>query len=303
MNERPYLSIGEVLGLLLDEFPDITISKIRFLESQGLIEPERTSSGYRKFYDADIERLRFILREQRENYLPLRVIRDRLGDTPPGGVPRSTNGRRPPGDDTLQDMLRPGDDPVPAASTRTHPSARARSSLVADLVEAPSGAPGRDASTLVPVPSVPTTAPQRPTLSQDTTGSLTRDLSAYLTRSELLASTGADPALLAELEEFGLVTARATGTQTLYEPSARLIVEIAAGFAELGIDVRHLRTWRTAAEREAGFFEARISPMMRQRNPEARDASIRILEQLMDLGGQLRQALVEQSLRRYIDPH
>ncbi|MFM2073568.1 MAG: hypothetical protein RLZZ623_3832, partial [Actinomycetota bacterium] len=78
VNERPYLSIGEVLGLLLEEFPDITISKIRFLESQGLIEPERTSSGYRKFFDADIDRLKVILREQRENFLPLRVIRDRL---------------------------------------------------------------------------------------------------------------------------------------------------------------------------------------------------------------------------------
>ncbi len=65
MSDRPYLSIGEVLGLLLEEFPDITISKIRFLESQGLIEPERTASGYRKFYDGDVERLRFILREQR----------------------------------------------------------------------------------------------------------------------------------------------------------------------------------------------------------------------------------------------
>ncbi|MCB9393897.1 MAG: MerR family transcriptional regulator [Acidimicrobiaceae bacterium] len=78
INERPYLSIGEVLALLLEEFPDVTISKIRFLESQGLIEPERTASGYRKFFDADIERLRIILREQKENFLPLRVIRDRL---------------------------------------------------------------------------------------------------------------------------------------------------------------------------------------------------------------------------------
>ena len=74
---RAYLSIGEVLGLLLEEFPDVTISKIRFLESQGLIEPERTPSGYRKFYDDDVELLRVILREQRENFLPLRVIKDR----------------------------------------------------------------------------------------------------------------------------------------------------------------------------------------------------------------------------------
>jgi DNA-binding transcriptional MerR regulator len=77
-DDDDYLSIGEVLGLLLEEFPDVTISKIRFLESQGLIDPERTPSGYRKFYDADVELLRVILREQRENYLPLRVIKDRI---------------------------------------------------------------------------------------------------------------------------------------------------------------------------------------------------------------------------------
>ena len=87
-----HLSIGEVLGLLLEEFPDITISKIRFLESQGLIEPERTPSGYRKFYEHDVELLRVILREQREHFLPLRVIKDRIdagvieaAATPPHG--------------------------------------------------------------------------------------------------------------------------------------------------------------------------------------------------------------------------
>src|SRR4029453_15502691 len=72
------LSIGEVLQLLQDEFPDVTISKIRFLESQGLIDPERTPSGYRKFYDPDIDRLKFILREQKDSYLPLKVIKGRL---------------------------------------------------------------------------------------------------------------------------------------------------------------------------------------------------------------------------------
>ena len=87
MNERGYLSIGEVLSLLQDEFPDVTISKIRFLESQGLIDPERTPSGYRKFYNIDIERLRFILREQRENFLPLKVIKDRLDETGPADEP------------------------------------------------------------------------------------------------------------------------------------------------------------------------------------------------------------------------
>jgi DNA-binding transcriptional MerR regulator len=84
---KNYFSIGEVLGLLLEEFPDVTISKIRFLESQGLIEPERTPSGYRKFSQSEVDRLRFILREQKENYLPLKVIRTRLdSDTSDGMV-------------------------------------------------------------------------------------------------------------------------------------------------------------------------------------------------------------------------
>jgi DNA-binding transcriptional MerR regulator len=78
VSDRPYLSIGEVLALLKDEFPDVTISKIRFLESQGLIDPERTASGYRKFYEADVDRLRWILRQQREHFLPLKVIKGRL---------------------------------------------------------------------------------------------------------------------------------------------------------------------------------------------------------------------------------
>ena len=83
MNDRSHLSIGEVLSLLQQDFPDVSISKIRFLESQGLLDPERTPSGYRKFYEADIERLRWILRQQRENFLPLKVIKDRLAA---GGV-------------------------------------------------------------------------------------------------------------------------------------------------------------------------------------------------------------------------
>src|SRR6058998_814167 len=78
MATRSYQSIGEVLVSVKTEFPDITISKIRFLESEGLIEPERTPSGYRKFYDKDVDRLKQILRLQRDEYLPLKVIKDRL---------------------------------------------------------------------------------------------------------------------------------------------------------------------------------------------------------------------------------
>ena len=80
MTARTYLSIGDVLTLLREEFPDVTISKIRFLEAQGLVNPERSPSGYRKFFEADVERLRWVLRQQREHFLPLKVIRDRLAD-------------------------------------------------------------------------------------------------------------------------------------------------------------------------------------------------------------------------------
>ncbi len=135
MPEHPYLSIGEVLALLLEEFPDVTISKIRFLESQGLIDPERTPSGYRKFYDLDVDRLRVILREQRENFLPLRVIRDRLesgeidetGATPPRGLRNVTVLEREPtldgGFDETGELDIPDGTVVPTAH---HPAAQLR---------------------------------------------------------------------------------------------------------------------------------------------------------------------------------
>jgi DNA-binding transcriptional MerR regulator len=354
VSERPYLSIGEVLGLLLEEFPDITISKIRFLESQGLIEPERTASGYRKFYDADVDRLRFILREQRENYLPLKVIRDRLGDTPPDGLPRGirnvtmSDSADPATDQAVIDEAAPvppaasngsadapaaqaAPDVVPATVTRSHPSARhSGASLVADLVEPPAAVhtdvPDKLPVATVAVPAVaashvPAAAPPeteadadteppstRPTpaprfSSLDDTGTLARVLSTHLTRAELLEESGVDGATLDELESYGLVTPRVLGQQVVYEPQASVVAEVAAAFVGLGIEVRHLKSWRTSAEREAGLFEQRITPLLRQRNPQAREQSIEILDQLVQLGGRMRAAMVEQALRQYIDPH
>src|SRR3981081_3648902 len=84
MSTRSYMSIGDVLTLLRQEFPDITISKIRFLESQGLVNPERTPSGYRKFFPHDLARLRWILHQQKEYFLPLKGIKERLRASPPG---------------------------------------------------------------------------------------------------------------------------------------------------------------------------------------------------------------------------
>lgn len=78
MNERLDLSIGEVIDLLRDDFPDVSVSKIRFLESQGLIDPRRSTSGYRQFDATDVARLRFILQQQRDHFLPLKVIKSKL---------------------------------------------------------------------------------------------------------------------------------------------------------------------------------------------------------------------------------
>ncbi|MEC8464392.1 MAG: MerR family transcriptional regulator, partial [Actinomycetota bacterium] len=114
--DADYLSIGEVLGLLVEEFPEVTISKIRFLESQGLINPERTTSGYRKFHELDVELLRVILTEQRENYLPLRVIKDRI-DT--GEIDPSSEISRPQG------IERPNPREE-IADPASHPSARTK---------------------------------------------------------------------------------------------------------------------------------------------------------------------------------
>ena len=128
MSPEGHHSIGEVLALLQEEFPDVTISKIRFLEKEGLIDPERTPSGYRKFYDDDVACLRWILRQQRENYLPLKVIRERISSgewqndaaaPPPEPVPTPT-----PGPGTAP---RSPDRPKPLRPRRCRPSVSARS--------------------------------------------------------------------------------------------------------------------------------------------------------------------------------
>jgi DNA-binding transcriptional MerR regulator len=131
LSDRAHLSIGEVLSLLRAEFPDITISKIRFLESQGLLDPERTPSGYRKFYEEDVERLRWILRQQREHFLPLKVIKGRLSEADPEGA-ELDDGSWPPdladeeGAASAVDA-RAGDDADAEAdqSARRHPAAAA----------------------------------------------------------------------------------------------------------------------------------------------------------------------------------
>lgn len=271
--ERPYLSIGEVLGLLLEEFPDITISKIRFLESQGLIVPERTPSGYRKFYDDDVDRLKFILREQKENFLPLRVIKDRL-DTPPSGT------ARPVESDQVVDERQPlATAPSEIEQAPTHPSRRTvRRNAIVDK------APRR------PAPPDPSDSIGRP---------------ATYTRSEILEASGLDVDGLTELEKFGLVgaaDAKSRRSPDLFDEHDLAIAEVAAGFLESGVDIRHLKAWKIAADREAGLLEQRVLPVLRRRTPDARTEANDLLDDLTDLGGRLRAILVARAIGTLREP-
>lgn len=290
--ERPYLSIGEVLDLLVSEFPEITISKIRFLESRGLIDPERTAAGYRKFYDEDIERLRVILREQKENYLPLKVIRERLesgeiddtgGITPPKGIRASV----PPGSDETGELILPPEVEVP---TRHHPAAAGRP----PAEQAPDPAPAAPVSP-APVSPAPPAAP--PILSVVPPPAEPHD--RYDT-SEFLTSTGLTAAQLAELESFGLLAAR--GTTALYTANEVAIGTACAGFLAAGIEPRHLRGWRQAADREAALFEQLVLPLLRQRNPQSRQQAAATLTDLSELGAALRTGLLTEVLRPHLDP-
>ena len=263
MQERPYLSIGEVPGLLLEEFPDVTISKIRFLESQGLIDPERTASGYRKFYDNDVDLLRVILREQRENFLPLRVIRDRLES---GAIEDPTGPTTPP--KGIRNL--PSLDELDSEDDHDH-------GAVDDVELA-------DAVVHSPVDSA--TVDHR------------HDSFAA---SDLCHLAGLTPAHLAELESYGLLAGKGTGTSTLYTIADLAIARAAAGFMQHGVEGRHLRAWRQAAEREASLFEQMILPLLRQRNPQARQQAVATLTSLAALGGELRSAIVHSALSHHLD--
>ena len=316
-----YLSIGEVLGLLLAEFPDITISKIRFLESQGLIAPERTPSGYRKFYEPDVELLKVILREQRENYLPLRVIKDRIDSgaidpsgemTKPdgladvhGGADHQLDGRddvrhyEHPGDEYGHEEHRNDENPgrghrdepdveVPAATIAAHPAAK-RSAPESSPPPTDSG--GTDAES-----------------TRGANGRSDRTVTApqllpgvLLEAAELCAMTSITTSELDQLRSYGIVTGRESGGTTLYGDDAVEIAKVAAEFLRAGVDARHLRGWRTAVEREASLFEQLITPRLRQRNPESRTEALNQLRKLDALGARLRAALMRTALRHHFE--
>ena len=263
MADRAHLSIGEVLNLLQEEFPDITISKIRFLESQGLLDPERTPSGYRKFYDGDIERLRWILRQQRENFLPLKVIKDRLAAGELDG-PKPAN----------------GSSRVAVAATTT--TVTEESSTTIDPQ------PGRD-------------APRKPKRRAARNSPLDAgETSISMSLDELVNATGLSPRAIGELERYGLLASHVLGDVTYYGDEALMTARLAATFMRHGVEPRHLRMYKTSAEREAGVFEQLVMPTLKQRNPGARQEALDLLGELSEVGEQLRASMLRQALRAYL---
>jgi DNA-binding transcriptional MerR regulator len=215
------LTIGAVCTRLQAEFPDISISKIRYLEDQGLLAPRRTQSGYRLFSEDDVERLETILRLQRDEFLPLRVIRQELAS--PSGAGKERRRRRAVGLAEPDDELDLGDLCERAAITR---------------------------------------------------------------------------ALARELEEYGLLQPRRDGGEKRY-PAGDVDVAVAcAKLSRFGISARHLRAFRTAADREAGLLEQLVAPSLRSRNPERRDAAVQQLQSLAEVAQELSQLLFWRDLRQ-----
>ena len=210
---RQRLTIGAVCDALKAEFPDVSISKIRYLEGEGLLTPKRTEGGYRLFTDEDLERLRTILRLQRDEFLPLRVIREELA--------------------------------AGAAKSRRR---RATAALEDHEV-------------------------------------------AALDADELCERAGVERARLRELEQFGLI-------EQPYSEVDVEIAEVCERLARYGIAPRHLRAFRTSADREAGLLEALVLPSLRSRNPERRRAGLDDLRALTESAQELSQLLLGRAVKR-----
>ncbi len=231
------MNIGQVLDQLRPDFPSITIPKIRFLEDKGLIKPERTQSGYRKFSHGDVDRLRYVLTMQRDHYLPLKVIGEHL------------------------DAIDRGLEPPPI-----------------DAV----------------VPTVPRVA-----LSADgfpSPASFLRRDNLRLSRRELVKIAQISEDLLDQLEQYALITPR-SGTGH-YDTDALVIAQTARELAEFGFEPRHLRAFRTAADREVGLVEQVVAPLKRGRDAAAGGRADDAVSEIAALSVRLHATLVKAGLRR-----
>jgi DNA-binding transcriptional MerR regulator len=231
------MNIGQVLDELRPDYPGVTIPKIRFLEDKGLIKPERTPSGYRKFSHDDVDRLRYVLRMQRDHYLPLKVIGEHLDAIDRGLAP-------------------PPVDPV--------------------------------------VPTVPHVA-----LAADgmpSAASFTRRDNLRLSRKELLKIAEISEELLVELEQYGLVTPlRGIGH---YDTDALVIARTARELGDFGLEPRHLRAFKTAADREVGLVEQVVAPHKRGRDAAAKARAEDTVSEIAALSVRLHATLVKSGLKR-----
>ena len=312
--EHAHLSIGEVLSLLQEEFPDVTISKIRFLESQGLLDPERTPSDYRKFYEADIDRLRWILRQQKDHYLPLKVIKHRLDDAAArsAAAGRDRNGAaagerslavalddRRPGPTLFEPDVRPerATDP-PAAPDPAGPTGPGRTvpgTAAAAAAPAPPPAPN-PAPPAAPTPAPAATGASRRAARAPDPGALN------LTADELAHASGLTARDVRDLERFGLLEGSTVGEATYYDGDALVVARTAAGFLQHGIEARHMRSYKVAIDREAGMFQQIVAPVLKQRNPEARRRASQTVAELIRLGEDMRSVLLQRELRDHLPP-
>ncbi|AIY19907.2 MerR family transcriptional regulator [Pimelobacter simplex] len=232
---EPLLNIGQVLDRLRADFEDISIPKIRFLESEGLVKPERTPAGYRKFSEADIARLRYILRMQRDHYLPLKVIGEHL--------------------DAIDRGLEP---PAPEPVVPTVPKV----ALGSDGLPAPE--------------------------------SFRRTDRLRLSRKELMKVADIDEDLLGQLEAYALIAPSPTGH---YDSDALVIAETARELADFGIEPRHLRAFRTAADREIGLIQQVVAPR-RGRDAGAAARAEEAVSEIAALSVRLHATLVKAGLRQ-----
>ncbi len=298
-------SIRDVLELLSGEFPDVTVSKIRFLESRGLIHPERSASGYRKFGDEDIERLRWILRQQKENFLPLKVIKGRLDQAGTTLFAQSlfesvteetvVSSRSQIGadehfdddDDFNQDPDGPPTprDTAPDGDEETLGNDEATNPAVEKKGESRAGAPSGGG------PREPRRPAHKPARQSARTGSDRRSAEA------LAKSARVDLAFIAELEAFSLIEGEGQGESRSYPEESTRVVELAARLRGYGIEPRHLRTFKHAAERESGVIEQVVMPMLQRRNPEAQKRAKAVLEELVETAAQFHNTFVRASLR------
>jgi DNA-binding transcriptional MerR regulator len=234
------MSIGAVLDLLRGDFPDVTISKIRFLEAEGLVTPERTASGYRRFTAYDCARLRFILTAQRDHYLPLKVIKAQLDAHPDGELPQSGSAYGVP-------RL------VPVGATSD---------------ESADGLSG--------------VAPTQ----------------VRLRREDLLRRSGIDEALLTELVKAGVIKPGAAG---FFDEHSVVIAQCARALAEYGVEPRHLRAFRSAADRQSDLIAQIAGPVVKAGKAGARDRADELAREVAALAITLHTSLIKSAVRDVLD--